>query len=1311
MRISILWISLFLLPGYIFNGPVYGQEADTQSATQSEFSPGEAHLIPVALPPVTPTNLASDQAKLKLPGVFSQVVVGGNGRYLIFYLKQQKQLAVFDVSAAKIIQQIPILFEDISVAAGADKLVVISRDQFLIARYSLKTFEKELTRPFTVEGKGPQLTMGSASNGPILVTFEGGSRGGNLFLDLNTLEKSRIDLPSDWGRTLHDHSIVHAAPGGQVFSICRKGTSPPGLTTIRIQGNTAEVAYRHDTSGVAVPSRDGSLMFNAMGIYDPLLREVADEACLNSGIPPVYSDFYFVRGANGKTFQLHRGGQSRPIATIAAPGPEILPVVKDRYGRTVGGVSKEAESFLRHYYIEQAQVLIYLPDSNDEVVLQHFDLEQTLAQTEQDYLFVSRGPSAQATRDKRYTSPIQVRTRQGKARFQLSAGPDGMTISSRGELEWKVPPAFPDSQVNVIVNISDATGYELFHAFSITVNGDRAILAEIPNVPPKPVVNQPARENRNLSTHGGKGALALLKSASQSKPVSPVQAETKPNDTLKPGQSKIDLPAPLTDMVVGRGGQYLIMYFQSLKQLKVFDVSSLKFIKSLPVESEDILFTAGAEHLMVVLRDQQKIERWKLDDFQRDLVVASPVDNPIHAAVMGHSSRDLLVLFHGPNDHRQNYDYVDARTMKVLEVERKGAGYLSSRPLLLKCVTASADGRVVTLANNTLIYLESKVEHRQSPRDYGSLILSGGDGTFLYSERGIITNQMEEIIMAAKVGEPARPIQTGMLIPAVQPGYVLDLLLKTPRNARTSDVLAVHLEGELEPLLTLNQVDTSLNKFEWKNPPGMSHYKRFLFFPDRDLLIQVPDTNDRLILHQVPLRELMNETGIDYFYTTSRPETKTEPGKLWKYQIKTVSRKGGVKYELQSGPQGMEISDTGLLTWQVPADIVEPELNVIVQLKDDSTQQLSHRFTLFVPAAIRSAQEQLRKEQERAEAEKKMAAAREAAAREAERLAAREEQNRNKLKRLTESGEAARTQVEQYLTDRLQSYEKEQSVRKLQGYRIPGQETNPYRAWTDTSENEIDARLIKYFADTVILYSRSNQILTIPEESLSKADRDYLDQISKAEIAERKQREKELSDRSLPKQRMIQLWLATQETPSRFGKNNLLGNIQDEQGKPLLSWRVQLLKHVRGGSDLYSLFRHDEPWDSEYNKKLIPLMPAFYGSSRSKAGPGKTNLLAIQAQRPLFSGPGGASLFHKGELPGQTAIIVEAPDALAVEWTKPDDWEYESDKSIEQLFGFHQDGFYALFADGKVELISEKKPLNEISTLLNLKNEPAKDSP
>ncbi|MCA9005403.1 MAG: DUF1559 domain-containing protein [Planctomycetaceae bacterium] len=1303
MRISILWLSLSILFCGMFCGLADGQEADTQTGDQSGFRSGETHLIPVTLPPVTPTKLDRDQAKIKLPGVFTHVAAGGNGRYLIFYLKQQKQLAVFDVSAAQIIKLIPIEFEDISLTAGADKLVILSRDQSVIQRYSLNTFEKELSLPVALNGEGSQLVMGSASNGPVLFFSGNESYAEKSFLDLQTLEKSRVDLPGGEIHVLSGNRIIHVSPDGKVFGICVGGIAPSRIKTIRINGNQIETAHRYDTNGVVVPGKDGSRLFNASGIYLPSLRQIAGEVCLNSGIPAVYSDYYFVRGEDGSSFHLHRGDQAHPLATVSAPGPQILPEVKDARGRTNGAVKKEAEPFLRHYFIEQAQVLITLPESNDEILLQHLDLKQTLEQTDQNYLFVSSEPILEATREERYTYPIQVKSKQEQVRFQLYSGPEGMTISSRGVLEWNVPPDFRDSRVNVFVNIIDATGYELFHEFEIAVSGDQAMIAEIPKIVPEPVVSQPAPASRNATSQGMKGALAILKSAGQSKPEPPEPPQSKPIDTLKPGQRKVDLPAPLTDMVAGRSGQYLILYFQSLKQLKVFDVASLKFIKTLPAGSEDILFAASAEYLIVVLRDQQIIERWKLDDFKRDLVVPVPVDKQIHAVVMGHSSSNLLVLFSGRDANGQNYTYVDPRSMKVIEVKGKDSGYLNSSPILLKAVSASADGRVVTLGNHTLIYLDSNIEYRQSPRDYGSLLLPGADGTFLYSERGIITNQMEEIFQAAEVGKPVLPIQLGSLIPAIQPGYFLNLLSSSRRDSGQIDMLAVHAVGELQPLLTLNDVDTSLSKFERQDPPGMAYAKRFSFFPDQNLLIQVPNSNDRLILHRVSLLEQMKQSGIDYFYATSRPETKAAPGQLWKYQIETASRKGGVKYELKSGPEGMTVTDTGLMSWKVPADVVEPEFKVTVQLKDDSTQELNHRFTMFVPAAIGIAQEKVRREEERKEAEKKMVEDLKAAAQEAKRIVEREKQNSIKLQRLVESGKTFREQAEQDTAEQFRRFEKEQALRKLRGFGPDA--PNPYRLWTDISENEIEARLIKYFADTVILHSRSNQILTIPDNTLSALDREYLNQVSKTEIAERKQREKELADSGSPQQRMLELWLAIQKTPSRFGKTNLLGNIQDQQGKPLLSWRVQLLKYV-GQGELYSLFRHDEPWDSEYNKKLIPLIPSFYRSSRSKAGVGKTNLLAIRAQRPLFSGPGGESLFRGGELPGKTAIVVEAPDALAVEWTKPDDWEYESDNSIERLFGFQPDGFYALFADGKVELISDKKPLDEIGRMLNLENGP-----
>ncbi|HEV3003232.1 MAG TPA: DUF1559 domain-containing protein, partial [Pirellulales bacterium] len=63
-------------------------------------------------------------------------------------------------------------------------------------------------------------------------------------------------------------------------------------------------------------------------------------------------------------------------------------------------------------------------------------------------------------------------------------------------------------------------------------------------------------------------------------------------------------------------------------------------------------------------------------------------------------------------------------------------------------------------------------------------------------------------------------------------------------------------------------------------------------------------------------------------------------------------------------------------------------------------------------------------------------------------------------------------------------------------------------------------------------------------------------------------------------------------------------------GKPLLSWRVQLLPHV-GEENLFREFHHDEPWDSEHNKALIGRMPAVIHSPNSKLKtPGRTSYLA-----------------------------------------------------------------------------------------------------
>jgi hypothetical protein len=64
-------------------------------------------------------------------------------------------------------------------------------------------------------------------------------------------------------------------------------------------------------------------------------------------------------------------------------------------------------------------------------------------------------------------------------------------------------------------------------------------------------------------------------------------------------------------------------------------------------------------------------------------------------------------------------------------------------------------------------------------------------------------------------------------------------------------------------------------------------------------------------------------------------------------------------------------------------------------------------------------------------------------------------------------------------------------------------------------------------------------------------------------------------------------------------------DVKDKNGKPLLSWRVQILPYIEEDA-LWKQFKMDEPWDSDTNKKLIEKMPKVFAPVHTKAKAGHT---------------------------------------------------------------------------------------------------------
>ena len=198
---------------------------------------------------------------------------------------------------------------------------------------------------------------------------------------------------------------------------------------------------------------------------------------------------------------------------------------------------------------------------------------------------------------------------------------------------------------------------------------------------------------------------------------------------------------------------------------------------------------------------------------------------------------------------------------------------------------------------------------------------------------------------------------------------------------------------------------------------------------------------------------------------------------------------------------------------------------------------------------------------------------------------------------------------------------------------------------------------------------------------------------------------------------MKQLGIAMLNWHDTYGALPAMFNVEKE-GKRLLSWRVHLLPFL-GHIPLYGQFRLNEPWDSEHNKKLIPLMPAFYRSPLSAPGAGKTNYRAVTlpdaagAMRPPARAgkPSNLPVSQKDGLFGhrfaditdgleQTILLVEVGDDKAVIWTKPEDLLFSATDGTKGWGAKSQSTFTTLFCNGRVRQLSRGIDLKHLKALL-----------
>jgi hypothetical protein len=108
---------------------------------------------------------------------------------------------------------------------------------------------------------------------------------------------------------------------------------------------------------------------------------------------------------------------------------------------------------------------------------------------------------------------------------------------------------------------------------------------------------------------------------------------------------------------------------------------------------------------------------------------------------------------------------------------------------------------------------------------------------------------------------------------------------------------------------------------------------------------------------------------------------------------------------------------------------------------------------------------------------------------------------------------------------------------------------------------------------------------------------------------------------------------------------------------------------------------------------------------------GKTTLLVPVGKQTIFGPPEGVAIREITDGTANTILIVDADEAHAVIWTKPDNLNVDGVDAKQTVFGTRKDGVFCAFADGHVQRLDPKITADLVHALLTRNGGEAIPSP
>lgn len=421
--------------------------------------------------------------------------------------------------------------------------------------------------------------------------------------------------------------------------------------------------------------------------------------------------------------------------------------------------------------------------------------------------------------------------------------------------------------------------------------------------------------------------------------------EIKPAPLAEDSEERA-LPGPVGDVCVGGGGRFIILTIPSERKIAVFDVNEAKVVKTISVEDDVPSAAACLDKLVIAGGD--KLERYSLGTFEKEGTLKLPAGQGRATLLMGSATHGPMIGLVGGQP-----GFTDPYTLKALKTYTIDIG---KRDKWTEGATRiSADGRVLTTYNpgsspqGHTAFVRTGTNYKKvdvDNHDVSGHFYPGPDGRFFYSSIGLLNAAGKPIGKKGAYGDGSK-----YSLPSAE-GEGFFLRIDVPGfphgDKKKTGKVYLHTPGDDRPLGELTGVQAPIGLNHWgREKFGVD--KRFFLVPSAQLLVTLPDSLDKLILHKVDLDKILAAAEYDYLVVASRPPREATTNTIFTYEPVVKSKKGGVKMKVETGPKGMKIEE-GKLTWTVPAALAGREVDVSIALSDAAGREIFHTFKLGVRA-------------------------------------------------------------------------------------------------------------------------------------------------------------------------------------------------------------------------------------------------------------------------------------------------------------------------------------------------------------------------